>query len=272
MNNKITTLKKIRQVLPPHRITLMSGSFEPFNEYYFRLLRWASGINRPLVVMVQKDDMVTLRRGFNVLSTTHKTRAEMISSLEFVDFVIVTDKTAHDAKCIKQLRPKIIAFQNDNTKYRKILAKKINQTDPKIRIKIAPFSPSDFRVTQQNVLLSKRTSNKISKTLLDLAKRSDGRVSKVSAVLVDQKNQIVDQASNSAKEEHAEILLLNRSKSNRVNLSECSLYILIPPCLMCATEIAKHRIKRVFYLYPYGDRSGIQYLLKKDVAAAKLRL
>jgi len=270
MNKKILAFNTARKKFSPYTVTLVSGSFEPFNEYYFRFLRWASQQNRPLVVIVQKDEMVLMRRGLLPLSTRHKTRAEIISSLEFVDCVIIANKTAHNRESIEQLQPKIIAFQNDNFAYRKTIAKGIKHLYPGVRIKIAPFRFRDFEVLKKRKRTIKVNSNKIATKLLELAKYSKGRASKISAILVDNKNQILAETSNSAEEEHAEILLLYKAKSEKIDHEKCCIYVLIPPCLMCARKIAKSSIKKVFYLLPYGDGEGIEYLIRKNIKVKKM--
>lgn len=269
MNKKILTLKEARKKFTAHTITLVSGSFEPLDEYYFRFLYWASRQNRPLVVIVQKDEMVLMRRGFIPFITTHKTRAEIISFLEFVDCVIIDNKTAHDPEVIEKLKPKVILFHHDNLNYRKIITAAIKRLDAGIVIKIAPFGHGNFLIKKKEKLVIKTPPNKISKRLISLAVQSKGKISKISAILINNKGQTLIEASNSAKEEHAEIILLNKAKFKKINFQHCCLYILIPPCLMCAEKIKKCGIKKVFYLLSYGDGEGIRYLKKNNIQVKK---
>lgn len=269
MHKKILIFNKAIQKIPPHTITLISGSFEPFGEYYFRLLLWASRQNRPLAVIVQKDDMVLMRRGFFSLSTTHKTRAEIISSLEFVDYVIIANKTAHDKECITQLQPKVIVFQNDNLAYRKTIGRTIRLLDPSIKVEFAPFRPSGFKINRKHRLIPRFKSNEIAKELLSLTTKRMGNISRISAILTNDSNKIIAESVNSEEGEHAEILLLRNAQSQKISLRQCYIYILIPPCLMCAEKIAKHRLKKVFYLFSYGEKDGIEYLRSKNIPTKK---
>lgn len=269
MNKKISSFEKIKKELPL-LATLVSGSFEPFNEYYYRFLKWSSNLNRPLVVIVQKDNMVKKRRGFESLSTTHKTRSEIISSLEFVDLVFVSNRTSHDEKILKILKPKIVALQNDNTNYRETISEYIaNITNKKTKAKICPFSYDAFTQKNNNHKNDKHCSKFITKKLKDLSKKSTANISKISCILTDHKNKIIFEATNSSKEEHAEILVLKHIKNNKIDPKNCLLYILIPPCLMCAKHIVKSGIKKVFYSFPYGDNIGIAYLIKNGVSVKK---
>ena len=250
MQRKLSSFKKIKKRYPSYTTTLISGSFDPFNEYYFKLLRWAARKNRPLIVILQKDNMTLIRRGFTPLSTTHKTRAEIISSLEFVDYVIIANKTAHNQRLIWWLKPKIVALQNDNAAYRKVIAQNIGRVDSKIKVAIAPFRPSGFSKNIRNKVFIPGAPNEITERLLAIAKHGKGTVSKISAILTDEKNRVLTEATNSEKEEHAELLLLKNRKVGRRNISRFTLYILIPPCLMCAKAIQHYRIRKVFYLIP----------------------
>ncbi len=265
--NKIYTLKEIPSLVKQNSATLISGSFDPFNEYYFRLLKWASKQGRPLIVIVQRDKMVLQRRGFtSPLSATHSTRAQIISSLNFVDYVLIENKTAHDTECIKKIKPKTIAFQNDNITYRKKLGEEIKKTYKKLDIKYAPFRLSDFLNRQKLYSINtKQKQDEISKRLLKNTILSNGLHSKITAVLEDKDGKIIAESKNSASEEHAEILLLEEIRKKKLNLDKCTMHILIPPCLMCAKAIAKSSIKKVSYLFPYGDNAGIKYLKRNGI-------
>lgn len=269
MQNKLLSFKEIKKRYPPYSITLTSGSFDPFNEYYFRLLRWGAKQGSPFVVIIQKDDMTFIRRGFAPLSATHKTRVEIISSLEFVDGVVIANRTAHDPKLVKELKPKIVVLQNDSMTYRKIVAKNINKIDPRIKVKIVPFRASDFSKAIYNLRVS--SNNQIARKLLYLAKQSGGTISRISAILTDEENRIIVQKTNSIQEEHAEILLLKNGGIEKRKLFNCLLYVLIPPCLMCTKMLIKFKIRKVFYLFPYGDMEGVRLLRKNGVVVKRLK-
>lgn len=262
---KLVSFSKLAEIIVPNSAILISGSFEPFNGYYFRLLRWASRQGRPLVVIAQRDDMVLKRRGFLPLTSNHSTRASIISALEFVDYVVVANKTAHDNYVIDRLKPNGIVFQRDALEYRKILAKKIRQDHPNIFVKYAPFVRNSFSFSSQKRMYS-RSKDKIIQDLLQLSATSKGKTSKISALLVNKgKKAPLLVASNNSYEDHAELLLLEQIKKNNLELDSCAMYILIPPCLMCAKEIAKTSLKNIHYIYPYGDGAGIEFLREKGI-------
>lgn len=265
MFSKIITFNKAKEIIKPNRATLISGSFEPFNSYYFSLLSWAAKQNRPLIVLVQKDDMVMHRRGLCKLSSTHKIRASRIAALEFVDYVIIANKTSHDDQYLQILKPRLIVFPVDNLKYRKILEKIIKKNYPKIKIKYSPYSKNGSSAAKKIHLLPIRNIGKITKKLIELSIKSKGKFSKISAILTNAKGKIILKAANSNKEEHAEILLIRLAKKKKINLSSCAMYILIPPCIMCAESIFKNRIRKIYYALSYGDKKGVEYLIAKGI-------
>lgn len=274
MKSKINNFKNITKLLKPHCATLIGGSFDPFNSYYFRLLQWASKQSRPLIVIVQPDEVVSLRRGFISPSENHYKRANYIGELNFVDYVIISRRLAHDPWCLKLLKPKFVIFQRDNPIYYKKLFYILSQDFPQVCFKLVPFkrrvnsqSPSTSSFWQRNI--SKNNRDKIRRRLILLAQKSRAQTGKISAILT-LGNKIVAKAYNSDKGEHAEILLLNQGWLKK-NLDKYSLYVLIPPCIMCAEAIFRAGIKKVYYLYNYGDKLGINYLKTKGVVIKRYR-
>jgi len=53
---------------------------------------------------------------------------------------------------------------------------------------------------------------------------------------------------------HAEILCINKAckKLKRWNLSDCTIYVTLEPCLMCKEAIQESRIGNVFYILNKG--------------------
>ncbi|MCD6500722.1 hypothetical protein J7K42_01745 [bacterium] len=272
MRNKITTFRKIAKSLNSHCATLIGSSFDPFGSYYFRLLNWASQQSRPLVAIVHPDEMISIRRSFVLPSENQYKRVKNIAKLNFVDYVILSRKLAHDPWCLKALRPKFVIFQHDNPVYHKKLFSVLSQYFPQVHFKVAPFKQERNFQSQAVSLSSARNifkdyRNKICKRLILLAKKSEAQIGKISAILT-YEDKIVAEAYNSDKGEHAEILLLSQNRLNKT-LDKYSLYVLIPPCIMCAEAIFRSNIKKVYYLYNYGDNLGIKYLKSKGVSIKK---
>ncbi len=274
MKNKINTFKNITKLLKPYCVTLIGGSFDPFNSYYFRLLRWASKQSRPLIVIVHPDKIVSLRRGFIPTSENHYKRVKRISRLDFVDYVIISSKVAHDPTLLRLIKPKFVVLQRDNVRYRKKLFKEISRDFPKVQIKVAPFKRRVFFRVSSSVSFFKNKflknkKDKISKRLMLLTKQSKAGIGKISAILI-RDGKIIAEAVNSEKEEHAEILLLkNIRKKEKFN--KYSLYTLISPCIMCAEAITHSNLKNVYYLFNFGDNRGVKYLKRRGVTVKQFR-
>ncbi len=71
--------------------------------------------------------------------------------------------------------------------------------------------------------------------------------------------EVIATAVNSPTGEHAERILIKKAPNKKL-LFQCSVFSLIPPCIMCAKAIVRSGIKRVEYLFEYGDNFGKEYL------------
>ncbi|MCX6784519.1 MAG: deaminase [Candidatus Komeilibacteria bacterium] len=269
MDSKIITLNKATKILSPNVVTIISGSFEPFNEYYLKLLKWSAKKNQPLVVIVQKNDMVTKRRAFTKLSTTHNERAEIIAKLPFVDYVIIANATAHDKKTIQTIKPKVIILQHYNLQYKKEIKQEIHKHSPQVKILYSPNYKKNISSDNPLKVNYLKHQNKTIRLLLKLSAKSPNASSKISAILKDEKNNIIVETSNSQTGDHAEILLLKQARQKNINLSKCSMYILIPPCIMCAKALSKYNFKKLYYIFNYGSGDGLAYLKNKGIIIKK---
>lgn len=76
----------------------------------------------------------------------------------------------------------------------------------------------------------------------------------IGAVVVDENGEVLAIASNTTKRDHdpaghAEILALREaaSKLGSARLPECTLYVTLEPCAMCAQAISNARIKALYF-------------------------
>lgn len=272
---KIVTLKKLRKLLKPNTATLVGEVFDLFNIGHLRYLRECSKIGRPLVVIVQADKKARIRSGFNRPVVSEKYRAEIIAALEFVDFVLILDKPSDYGKYIEIIKPKNFIYPKGIMKHRKYAASLIIENFPKTKIfflkSIAHRYGADSILKR---MLAKRdylkVKNPIVRRLYFIADNSKAEVGKISAVAVLGGKIIAESDNIEGKNMHAEHIAMNKAKSQGVNLEKIKLYILIPPCILCAQEIIKNKVSQVYYLHPYGNDDGIKLLNKNGIKVKRI--
>lgn len=84
----------------------------------------------------------------------------------------------------------------------------------------------------------------------------------IGCVIIDENGKIIARAHNEREKSalptaHAEVLAINKAgkKLKRWNLSGCTLYVTLEPCVMCAGAIVNSRITRVVF-GAYDKRFG----------------
>lgn len=113
------------------------------------------------------------------------------------------------------------------------------------------------------------------KQALELAQRSEalGEVP-IGALVVDENGKIIAKTTNLREKNltvlgHAELVALHRAckKKKSWRLTDCTLYVTLEPCFMCAGALVQSRIKRVvFGAYdPKGGALGTLANLNADM-------
>jgi tRNA(adenine34) deaminase len=117
--------------------------------------------------------------------------------------------------------------------------------------------------------LQHQTDLKFMKRALVLADRSEalGEVP-IGAVLVDKNGQILAQATNLREKlhsvlGHAELVALHRAsqKLKSWRLVDCTMYVSLEPCLMCAAALVQARVGRVVFATPDPKGGGLGSLM-----------
>lgn len=272
---KITTLSKLRKTLKPHKATLVGGVFDLFHVGHLRYLRKCSEVGRPLVVIVQADKTVRIRKGFNRPIVSEKRRAEIVAALEFVDYVLILDKPSHYEKYLEIIKPRNYVFSRETMRYRKYRAKLINNKFPNIKVifleKDVSRSSTSFLAKQ--ILAQRdysRIKNPVVRRLYFLADHSKASVGKISALIISRGKIIAESDNMESKDIHAEHIVIKNARAQGVDLKKAKLYILIPPCILCSKEILRSNISEVYYLHPYGNDDGIQLLRNHGVKVKKI--
>lgn len=263
---EIIRLRNVNNLIEPNTATLVGGVFDLFHVGHLKYLKDCSNLGRPLIVIVQADKTVKIRKGFNRPIISQNARAEIVASLKFVDYVMILDKPSHYDKYIETIKPKTFVFSKENIKYRLNRKKLIENKFPNINVIMIP---KDGRISGTTTIINKILYDKnrdyksikdpIRRRLYYLVDNCVSNIGKVSALMY-YRNNLVAESKNNAKEIHAEILAIKEAKKNKINLKECKLFISIPPCIMCAQKILKYEIPEVYYLDPYGNDDGIKFL------------
>lgn len=98
------------------RWVAVSGGFDPLHIGHVRLFRAAGKLGDKLVVIMNNDNWLYAKKGFAFMP--QKERAEIISSLPFVDKVVFTDHKKNDtdksvSRTLAKVRPAIFANGGD---------------------------------------------------------------------------------------------------------------------------------------------------------------
>jgi len=273
---KIITLSKLIKKIKPFTATIVGDVFDLFNIEHVRYLRECSKVGRPLVVVVQADKTAKIRSGFGRPIMNERRRAEMVAALEFVDFVLILERPSDYEKYLQIIKPKNYIYPKGIMKHRKFTAGLITERFPSIRIFFLDNNSHQYNADYFiNKLLTCRDyseiKNPIVRRLYFIADNSKAAIGKISA-LITLNNKIVAESDNiENRDMHAEQIVLKKAKFKRIDLKKAKLYILIPPCKLCAQEILKSQITQIYYLHPYGNDDGIKFLQAHGIKVQKMK-
>lgn len=112
MNPKIKSLQSLKKILKTlrkrnKRIVFTNGCFDLLHRGHIDYLKRARSLGDVLVVGLNTDDSVRRLKGKSRPVTAQEDRAEILASLEFVDFVTIF-KEDTPFKLINELRPDIL--------------------------------------------------------------------------------------------------------------------------------------------------------------------
>lgn len=85
----------------------MSGAFDLFHHAHYKALKTASSLGDTFIVQVDGDLLVKKRKGAERLYLAESERAEIIASLEFVDYVFISNLPAENKITLKSVNPNI---------------------------------------------------------------------------------------------------------------------------------------------------------------------
>ena len=117
--SKVHTLKTLLPVIEEHRgngeaIVLANGCFDLLHVGHIRYLQGARGLGDVLVVGLNSDDSVRVLKGPGRPLMPQEERAEILSAIQFVDYVVIFDETTV-VHLLKTLKPHIHCKGTDYT-------------------------------------------------------------------------------------------------------------------------------------------------------------
>lgn len=138
---KILTIKQLKSSVIDGRgnkkIVFMSGVFDLFHFGHFRALKNAASFGDVLIVQIDGDKLVRKRKGVNRPYIGQQKRAIMVSSLEFVDYVFVSNRPSEGKDTLSVIRPDIYIrakLPSDTGTDRKRREKLIKHMSPESRV------------------------------------------------------------------------------------------------------------------------------------------
>jgi D-beta-D-heptose 7-phosphate kinase/D-beta-D-heptose 1-phosphate adenosyltransferase len=108
-SGKVKSLSELKNLADGYRkdgkkIVWTNGFFDLLHSGHIRHLRKAREFGDCLIVGINSDDSARLLKGFGKLTRSERTRAEIVSSLEFVDWVLIFHEQ-DVTRCIETLKP-----------------------------------------------------------------------------------------------------------------------------------------------------------------------
>ncbi|MBI4963849.1 MAG: D-glycero-beta-D-manno-heptose-7-phosphate kinase [Desulfomonile tiedjei] len=117
LSNKIVPMSDIGAVLRSHRlqghkIVFTNGCFDLFHTGHLELLRKAAAYGNVLVLGINSDASVARIKGAGRPIVPESDRVELVSALNFVDYVVVFDEDT-PLNLIKEVRPDVLVKGED---------------------------------------------------------------------------------------------------------------------------------------------------------------
>ncbi len=264
---KLIKMQEIRKYVTPWSATVTGGAFDLFHVAHLRFLRKCSELGRPLVVLVQSDKTISRRKGFNRPVIAERNRAELIAALDFVDFVLITDK-GFDASSIRTVKPGVVAIAKENMRFRISKKRELEKEFPKMRVVFVEKTSKRISTTKIIEKINKKrdyaaVKDPIRRRLYFLMDNNTTDLGNVAAIITKHGKIISEGVNDEDRDVHAEIAAIRLAKQRERCLEGSTLFLTMPPCSLCAKRIIKEGIKEVFYLENYTNR-GKNFLFVKE--------
>lgn len=136
--NSLPDIKKIiSKINDEQELVFFSGVFDLFHFGHFIALKNASSLGDILIVQIDGNCLVKERKGYDRPYLDESDRALMISSLEFVDYVFVSNIPSEDEQTLQYITPDIFVrsvLPHESDERRRQREKSLLKKYPSMRI------------------------------------------------------------------------------------------------------------------------------------------
>ena len=129
---KFVKLQSLKDKKLKKPVVLTGGAFDFLHLGQAEYLKKCKGFGKTLIVQVASDRYVKLKKGRDRPVNTAKHRATLLSYLEFVDYVFVSDKRCESKFVIDIIKPDILILSDEN-KSEKLNFLKMNLNEKQIK-------------------------------------------------------------------------------------------------------------------------------------------
>lgn len=134
-------INEIKELLPKERsITLVGGCFDLIHIGHIHLFEYASQVEDILIVAVLSDSYIKKYKGKNRPIINQDQRAKMVSSINGVDFVYITNTSTSSNETLSILQPQSVIFGEESSSKKSLSAriKNIKLSSPHTKIHLLP--------------------------------------------------------------------------------------------------------------------------------------
>lgn len=110
----ILSLKELSQNAFSGKVVLVGGTFDIFHTEHIDQLKEAADMGDILIVHVTGDDRVREKKGNGRPIFSETSRARIIASIRFVDYVFIYNGRHYDQQVIDCIQPNVLCFHRDD--------------------------------------------------------------------------------------------------------------------------------------------------------------
>lgn len=154
MNIVFKNAHSLKETLPPGKtFTLLAGCFDILHISHIRLLERAKEFEDLLVIAILSDEKVQKNKGAGRPIQPEAQRAEIMSSIRFVDYVFIADIDPIGQETIELLKPSSVVFTDEKVVSERVKkwAANIQLWSPSTKIQMVPYDDTE-NISTSNII------------------------------------------------------------------------------------------------------------------------